>query len=365
MTFVVPCYNHGHFLPACVRSILAQTWGDFEVLIMDNCSLDNTADVAQSFGDSRVKHIRNDTNLGHIRNFNKGIALARGKYVWLVSADDSLRDPTVLAHFVDVMSRSPRVGYIFCRAVEIHGQEEMGTARWTDCGETDAVWDGQTFLSRLTKNNCIAMSSVMVRRECYDATLFPADLPFAGDWYIWCTFAMRYQVAYCARPMVNFRLDEQSLTSTFNRTDARICLSDEVAVLWRLGCQAKLAGKSWLHRRCKASLAIRWAESARLTSETNVPQGLNEVEVSVIVQQHVNDANDYNDIRAHAQVIRGDDYYWAGEYDHAARSYLLGIRLQPWRIQSWAKYILLRMGTLGVRLRRLRHGRAARFVTLG
>jgi glycosyltransferase involved in cell wall biosynthesis len=57
---------------------------------MDDCSPDNTPEVARSLQDPRVKHIRNNPNLGHLRNYNKGISLSRVKYVWLISADDYL-----------------------------------------------------------------------------------------------------------------------------------------------------------------------------------------------------------------------------------------------------------------------------------
>jgi glycosyltransferase involved in cell wall biosynthesis len=67
VSFVVPCYKLAHLLRECVESILSQTYGDFEVLIMDDCSPDNTPEVAQSFQHPRVKYVRNDPNLGHLR----------------------------------------------------------------------------------------------------------------------------------------------------------------------------------------------------------------------------------------------------------------------------------------------------------
>src|ERR1700720_3711793 len=84
VTFVVPCYKLAHLLPECVNSILSQSYQDFEVLIMDDCSPDDTPEVARSFNDPRVQHIRNEPNLGHLRNYNKGISLARGEYIWLI-----------------------------------------------------------------------------------------------------------------------------------------------------------------------------------------------------------------------------------------------------------------------------------------
>ena len=73
VSFVIPCYKLGHLLTECVESILAQSFTDFEVLIMDDCSPDDTPQVAQSFKDPRVIHVRNEQNLGHLRNYNKAL----------------------------------------------------------------------------------------------------------------------------------------------------------------------------------------------------------------------------------------------------------------------------------------------------
>ena len=114
VTFLVPCYKLAHYLEECVGSIIAQTYKDFEVLILDDCSPDNTSEIAKSFVDPRVRYIRNEPNLGHLRNYNKGISLARGQFVWLISADDKLRSEHVLQRYIELMNRHPEVGFAFC-----------------------------------------------------------------------------------------------------------------------------------------------------------------------------------------------------------------------------------------------------------
>src|SRR5437764_14943821 len=111
VSFVVPCYKLAHYLAECVDSILSQTYTNLEILIMDDCSPDNTPEVARSFTDPRVKYIRNEPNLGHLRNYNKGIKMSQGKYVWLISADDRLTCREALARYVTVMESNPKVGY--------------------------------------------------------------------------------------------------------------------------------------------------------------------------------------------------------------------------------------------------------------
>src|ERR1700730_3911201 len=130
VSFVVPCYKLAHLLPECVNSILAQTFADFEILIMDDCSPDDTPKVAQSFQDLRVRHVRNEPNLGHLRNYNKGINLARGKYVWLISADDRLRKPYVLQRYVELMDNHEGVGFACCPGVLLENGCETKTAEY-------------------------------------------------------------------------------------------------------------------------------------------------------------------------------------------------------------------------------------------
>ena len=145
VTFIVPCYNLAHLLPDCVNSILSQTYEDFEILIMDDCSPDATPEVSQSFKDPRVKHIRNETNLRHLANYNKGIGLARGKYVWLISADDRLCQPYILMRYMQLMESHPEIGYAFCPAIGMQDQVETGLLNYSYLGPEDSIIKGQEF----------------------------------------------------------------------------------------------------------------------------------------------------------------------------------------------------------------------------
>ena len=185
VSFVVPCYKLAHLLPDCVHSILAQTYGEFEVLIMDDCSPDETPEVARSFNDPRVRHLRNESNLGHLRNYNKGIALSRGQYIWLISADDFLRKPYILQKYVRVLEENPNVGYAFCPGFGVlDGQDNHLIGRYPDRKQRDCLIPGHEVLRKLLSWNFVLAASGLVRRECYDKLgNFPLDMPWAGDWY--------------------------------------------------------------------------------------------------------------------------------------------------------------------------------------
>lgn len=348
VTFVVPCYNYAHWLGQCVSSILAQDYENFEVLIMDNCSTDNTPEVAQSFQDARVRHVRNDSNLGAEQNFNKGLMLARGKYVWILCADDLLRSPSVLRRFVDVMEQNADLGFVFCRAIELDGEKEKGVIWWADCGDHDCTWNESTFVPRLIEFNCIAFSCVLLRKECLNHVgMFPVDLPFAADWYLWIMLAMHYGVSYLAEPMVFSRVHQDSLTSQQSREYARICLGDELSVLWRIGHEAKLAQDPNLRDACRSALIHR--------AKRCLIAGVSGTEFAEILQSRIPDTEASKDLRALTYRDLAEEHYSKGEYVAATESYRFALKARPFHPGTLAKYLFLRTGQVGIWIRMLAH----------
>ena len=350
VTIIVPTYNCGHFLPQCVTSLLMQTYRKLEVIILDNCSSDGTPSIVQSYCDARVKYVRNASNIGHIRNFNTGVEMARGDYVWIVAADDWLRSADVLQLYVTALEADPKIGYAFCRATETSTMAtgDACIVSWADCGECDRVWDGSVFLKRLVRSNCIVFSSVMARRECYDKVgHFQVDLLYASDWFQWCAFAMGRRVAYFAEPMVTVRVHEASLTSEINRRDVRLCIDDEIEAIVRVRRQAERSGLR-LRGSCNESLAGRIAWMLELTSTVSV---LGTPEYDVLLRRCSHDSSDAADLAARVCRTMGDEHYWRGDPYEAGRFYRQSFRHRPWWVKNWAKCLLVRMGEPGLLVR--------------
>src|SRR5487761_57273 len=132
VSFVVPCYKLAHYLGACLDSLLSQSFGSVEVIVMDDCSPDHTAAVAGAYRDARLRYVRNERNLGHLQNYNRGISLAAGKYVWLISADDCLLARHALARYVEGMEGDGRLAFAFSPAMGIGAAgEARGVVSWT------------------------------------------------------------------------------------------------------------------------------------------------------------------------------------------------------------------------------------------
>jgi glycosyltransferase involved in cell wall biosynthesis len=344
VTFVIPCYNLAQFLPECVESILAQGYRDFEVLIMDDCSPDNTAEVALSFRDSRVRHVRNPANLGHLANYNRGIALARGKYVWLISPDDRLRRPYVLERYVRVMEAHPEAGYACCPAVGLNGDNEGEVEN--SLIHHDVLFRGRKFLRiLLTRGNCVIAASGMVRRECYEKLgAFPSDLPYAGDWFLWCLFALHYDVAYFAEPMVNYRHHELSMTTYLTGERFAIRFKDGLAVLWRIRQRVQELGQKDLVDLCRHRIAYQYAHNilGRGLEGSVYRMSVDEFETSL--QENASAGQEADCIRARTWVLVGDCHFRRREFDQARARFALARTYGSVQLKTWAKQLLIACG---------------------
>jgi glycosyltransferase involved in cell wall biosynthesis len=354
VSFVVPCYKLGHLLAECVRSILAQTYKEFEVLIMDDCSPDQTLEVARSLRDPRVKYIRNERNLGHLANYNKGIGLAKGNYIWLISADDSLRSPRVLERYVQLMEDNPRVGYVFCPAIRIVQEQERGVMTFSEVAPRDSVIDGHRFLiDHLLHMNMVPAPAAMARKKCYESiSLFPLDLPHTGDWYLWGMFALYFDVGFFAEPMVNRRFHDQNMSSVFYKEATVALFANNLSVPLRIRERAKKEGFDPVVKGCKQALAEEYLHQATPPKPGDVVQAaLGDTEFEDSLRSHVPDPNEQVAIRAHVYAGLADYYYEQGNFTRGLHYYRRAL-LQDWRMPKvWAKYLLLRMGSAGTVLR--------------
>jgi glycosyltransferase involved in cell wall biosynthesis len=353
-TFIVPCYKLGHLLAECVNSILSQTYGDLEVLIMDDCSPDNTPEVARSFQDSRVKHVRNEPNLGHLKNYNKGIGLARGEYVWLISADDFLRTPYVLEKYVGLLDSNPQIGYVFCPAMRFVNGEDCGVMKSTVPEERDTVFNGHAFLQAYElDSDCVPAPSALVRRTCYERlSLFPLDLPYCGDWYLWCLFALYQDVGYFAEPMVSRRFHDANITHHFRAEGIPVYFYNVLEVPSRIRERAEKEGYGAIVERCNISLAAGYFR------QLTPPERGDPIQANISIEdfletlpRRVGDRTAQSEIRAIVNSKLGDHYYDKRNFDEALGCYRRALRENYGMGRVWAKFLLLRMGDAGTFLR--------------
>jgi glycosyltransferase involved in cell wall biosynthesis len=191
VSVVIPCYKYGHFLPGCVRSVLDQEEVDVDVLIVDDASPDDSAEVAHRLaaGDDRIRVIVHEVNQRHIATYNEGLAAATGEYVLLLSADDLLA-PRALANATALMHAHPEVGlvYGFTRAFS----EEPPLAR-TD-PRSWSIWSGDEWLDLVctrVSNPIYTPEAIMRNKTMQDLVGYDTRLPHAADFLMWMRAASR------------------------------------------------------------------------------------------------------------------------------------------------------------------------------
>jgi glycosyltransferase involved in cell wall biosynthesis len=356
VTFVVPCYNLASLLPECVHSILHQTYEDFEVLIMDDCSPDNTPEVAQSFNDRRVVHVRNDPNLGHIRNYNKGIAMARGRYVWLISADDFLRKPYVLQRYVAFMDQHPTAGYVFCPGYGVRDRKETRLlGRLSALADRDRLIPGHSLLKKLLFSNFILTPSGLVRRTCYERLgSFNPDLPWCGDWYLWCLFALYYDVGYFADPMMCYR-EQHDLSMTHKLTTQKLdtCAREELAIPWIIRNKALGSGFAQIATVCLKAAAYTYANimASERFRDSSFRLNLKFFEESLQEQSLTEKEKVMLRSRVYAGI--GSYLFWSGDRLEARHYYKRAIAADRFYLSCYCQLALLALGRPGHGLREL------------
>jgi glycosyltransferase involved in cell wall biosynthesis len=200
VTVLMAAYNEARFIAAAVESILGQSFGEFEFLIIDDGSTDSSADYLRNLRDSRVRLVRNESNLGLTRSLNKGLDAARGKYIARMDADD-IALPDRLARQVALLDANPHVGIVGSSRVLIdENDQEIAVAQ--------AAEDDLGIRWKCLLGNPFGHPTVMLRRAIIEQHRLRYDESFrtAQDYELWTRLLMHTQGANLRQPLLRYRL---------------------------------------------------------------------------------------------------------------------------------------------------------------
>ena len=202
ISVVVTTYKRAGKLPATLDSILEQSLGDFELIISDDHSPDETPEVCAEYArrDPRVRFVRNDANLGMPGNLNAAIAQARGTYVANLHDDDIYRSD-LLEKWAAALDRHPTAAFVFnaYEIVDARGRSRIDRVAMPEC------MPGRDFLRRIFVRQWGSpiFGTVMARKSCYDAVgPFDSRYSINSDIEMWVRLASRYDVAYVPEPLM-------------------------------------------------------------------------------------------------------------------------------------------------------------------
>jgi glycosyltransferase involved in cell wall biosynthesis len=181
VSILVPSYNASVFLDESITSALNQTFTDFELIIVDNCSTDDSEEIISKYlADKRIKYYRNEKNIGVVNNFNKCLSYASGEYIKFLCSDDKLHSE-LLEKSVSVMDQYPNVLLVASFF------EDFGFAsRIVKTPFTHLVNGKKAIYQILNNYNYLGQpSNVMIRKSALSVGNFNNEFCWMADWELW------------------------------------------------------------------------------------------------------------------------------------------------------------------------------------
>jgi len=206
VSVVMAAKNYARFLPAAVESVVAQTFHDWELVVVDDGSSDDTPDAIRPYlADRRVRYVRSD-RLGQSRAKNLGVGLSRGEYVAFLDADDAWR-PTKLERQLALFRDRPEVGVVFCRRSLIDANGRPLPSPPSPPPPRGRVPD------RMFVQNFVCFSSVVVRRGVFDHVgRFDPQWDLAIDYDLWLRVAKYHDFDFIDDALVLYRTGHGNLS---------------------------------------------------------------------------------------------------------------------------------------------------------
>lgn len=221
VSVIIPNYCHAPYLRQRIDSVLAQSYPDFEVVLLDDCSTDGSREVIERYRNHpRIKQIvYNDRNGGSaFAQWRKGFALTQGEYIWIAESDD-YADPAFLERCVAELDADPAcvLAHTLSRTVDSEGRP-FGKVR--HAGRPARRMDGRRFVLRhlLCRNELYNASMAVFRRSALPAAGEYEGFRYAGDWYFWMLVALQGRVSTVFEPLNAFRRHDAATTTQGERT---------------------------------------------------------------------------------------------------------------------------------------------------
>lgn len=225
VSVIIPNYNHAPYLKQRIDSVLNQTYQDFELIILDDKSTDNSKEVIEKYRSyPKVSQIvYNEQNSGTtFKQWNKGIKLAKGELIWLAESDDAASE-FFLEELTAKFNQNPNLGIVYCDSYYMneHGEklqcthlwknERFNTNRWDNDYENNGIKEVNDYLlfHAIIDN---ASSAVFKRESMVNAGMADESFKYAGDLYFYMKILMLSDIAYISKPLNYFR-DHSNNTS--------------------------------------------------------------------------------------------------------------------------------------------------------
>lgn len=212
VTVFMPVYNSAEYLEDAVKSILNQTYRDFELLIIDDGSIDKSLEIIKSFDDSRIRLLKNEKNMGVPFTRNRGLKEARGKYIALADSDD-ISHHERLRYQIDLMKNDDSIILSYTSYVIIDDKNKIIVYPFSNLNDSPASW-------QLLWDNPVPQPSVMLKKEVFIKNNLFYDERFrvSSDLALWHKAVLFGKFVKVKKHLVFYRMLE---TSIFHSNQAK------------------------------------------------------------------------------------------------------------------------------------------------
>lgn len=208
VSVIMPVYNTAPFLREAIDSILNQTLTDFELILIDDASTDESASILHAYSDERIRIIQNEKNLGLAVSLNKAIRVSKGKFIARMDGDD-----VSLAHRLELQaSQLQKLPHhsVVCSTCILIDEQGNKIGKWKDDSQ---YLTAKKIRAKLPSNNCIVHPSIIMRRELLLEYFYDPEQSAAEDYDLWLRMAAEGVMFHkFEEPLVLYRIRKQSFT---------------------------------------------------------------------------------------------------------------------------------------------------------
>lgn len=237
VSVLIASYNHEKYIGYAIQSVLGQTYQDFEIVIVDDGSKDNSVEVIRSFTDPRIRLICFEQNQGACTAAKRLLQEAKGEYIAILNSDDAFL-PEKLAKQVDFLDKNDKYGAVFSYAQIIDEAGEIFTDEnhfyskiFVQENKSRHEWLRYFFYN----GNCLCHPSIMIRSECYESVGFYDERYYQlPDFDFWIRLCLKYEIYIIPENLIEFRVRENEANASGDNYTTKIrCNNELVSVLER------------------------------------------------------------------------------------------------------------------------------------
>ena len=211
ISVIIPTYNRGNLIGNSIKSVLNQTYKNFEVIVVDDGSTDKTKEVVDIFKDERIKYIKLSQNTGASNARNIGIKNSNGKYISFQDSDDIYYPDKLETQFKNIINKKSNLD--FCKIKVIYNDKYK--LIYPNIGQEKSISNGNIFNELISKGNFISTQAMLVEKNFISKYLFDPLMPRLQDFDLILRMIPKVKLSYTNKTLVELHIQNDSITIEF------------------------------------------------------------------------------------------------------------------------------------------------------